>query len=267
MTLTIGILNIKWTKSIFRGVKTMSIKSEAPQPKTEEPNTCSPNPLQNLNQLGQTQSPPLAPSNIHCLNIVGQVEGHIVLPPQNKTTKYEHIIPQLVAIEQNPQIEGVLIVLNTVGGDVEAGLAIAEMIKSMSKPTVSLVLGGGHSIGVPIAVSSNYSFIAETATMTIHPVRLTGLVIGVPQTYEYLDKMQDRIVKFVADNSEITEKKFRELMLRTGDLARDIGTVLMGREAVREKLINEIGGIGDAVRKLKEMINQTKQSQEGGLLQ
>jgi len=241
--------------------------NETPQTKPEEPQGCPPNPLQNLNQLGQTQSPPIPSSNIHCLNIVGQVEGHIVLPPQNKTTKYEHIIPQLVAIEQTPQIEGVLIVLNTVGGDVEAGLAIAEMIKSMSKPTVSLVLGGGHSIGVPIAVSANYSFIAETATMTIHPVRLTGLVIGVPQTYEYLDKMQDRIVKFVSENSGISEKKFRELMLKTGDLARDIGSVLVGTDAVKERLIDELGGIGQAVKKLKEMIKENKQSNNGGLLQ
>lgn len=235
-------------------------------PNTQEISNNPANSLHNLQNLGQTQNPPMAPSNIHCLNIVGQVEGHIVLPPQNKTTKYEHVIPQLVAIEQNPQIEGVLIILNTVGGDVEAGLAIAEMIKSMSKPTVSLVLGGGHSIGVPIAVSSDYSFIAETATMTIHPVRLTGLVIGVPQTYEYLDKMQDRIVKFVADNSGISEKKFRDLMLRTGNLARDIGTVLVGKDAVKEKLINQVGGIGEAVRKLNELIEDKKEN-AGGLLQ
>lgn len=172
-----------------------------------------------IKEFGQLEIPNIK-SNIHCLPIIGQIEGHLVLPPQNKTTKYEHIIPQLVAVEQNPEIEALLIILNTVGGDVEAGLAIAEMIVSMSKPTVSLVLGGGHSIGVPIAVSSQYSFIAETATMTIHPIRLNGLVIGVPQTYEYLDKMQDRVVRFVAKHSRISEGKFRELMFRTGELAR-----------------------------------------------
>ena len=166
-------------------------------------------------------------SRIHCLTIVGQVEGHVQLPPQNKTTKYEHIIPQIVAIEQNPKIEGLLLVLNTVGGDVEAGLAISEMVASLSKPTVSLVLGGGHSIGVPIAVSTDYSFIAETATMTIHPIRLTGLVIGVPQTFEYLDKMQERVIRFVTKHSKVTEDRFKELMFAKGNLTRDIGTNVM----------------------------------------
>jgi len=208
-----------------------------------------------IQQLGQLEVPK-AESNIHAITIVGQIEGHLVLPPQNKTTKYEHIIPQLVAIEQNPNIKGLLIILNTVGGDVEAGLAIAEMIVSMTKPTVSLVLGGGHSIGVPIAVASDYSFIAETATMTIHPIRLTGLVIGVPQTYEYLDKMQDRVIKFVVEHSNIDEKSFRELMFSTGNLARDIGTVLVGADAVKCGLIDEVGGIGQAVSKLEELINK-----------
>lgn len=208
----------------------------------------------NLQQLGQLEIPKME-SNFHSITIVGQIEGHLVLPPQNKTTKYEHIIPQLVAIEQNPNIKGLLIILNTVGGDVEAGLAISEMIVSMTKPTVSLVLGGGHSIGVPIAVASDYSFIAETATMTIHPIRLTGLVIGVPQTYEYLDKMQDRVIKFVIKHSKIDEESFRELMFSTGKLARDIGTVLVGSDAVTCGLIDEVGGIGQAVRKLEEMIN------------
>jgi len=207
-----------------------------------------------IQQLGQLEIPKME-SNFHSITIVGQIEGHLVLPPQNKTTKYEHIIPQLVAIEQNPNIKGLLIILNTVGGDVEAGLAIAEMIVSMTKPTVSLVLGGGHSIGVPIAVASDYSFIAETATMTIHPIRLTGLVIGVPQTYEYLDKMQDRVIKFVIEHSNIDENSFRELMFSTGKLARDIGTVLVGSDAVRCGLIDEVGGIGQAVKKLEEMIN------------
>lgn len=214
-------------------------------------------PINTIQQLGQMQVPKTE-SNIHCITIVGQIEGHIVLPPQNKTTKYEHIIPQLVAIEQNPEVEGLLIILNTVGGDVEAGLAIAEMIVSMSKPTVSLVLGGGHSIGVPIAVASDYSFIAETATMTIHPIRLTGLVIGVPQTYEYLDKMQDRVIKFVVEHSKINESTFRELMFSTGKLARDIGTILVGSDAVDCGLIDEVGGIGKAVTKLEELIREKK---------
>ncbi|WP_425291874.1 ClpP family protease [Caldanaerovirga acetigignens] len=210
-----------------------------------------------LQQLGQLEIPK-PESNIHCITIVGQIEGHIILPPQNKTTKYEHIIPQLVAIEQNPKIEGLLIILNTIGGDVEAGLALAEMIASMTKPTVSLVLGGGHSIGVPIAVASNYSFIAETATMTIHPIRLSGLVIGVPQTFEYLDKMQDRVIKFVVQHSKIEEETLRKLMFNTGQLARDIGTVLVGADAVRYGLIDEVGGLGEAVKKLEELINERK---------
>ncbi len=215
--------------------------------------------LDTIRELGQMEIPEMR-GNIHCLPIVGQVEGHLIMPPQNKTTKYEHVIPQLVAVEQNPEIEGMLIILNTVGGDVEGGLAIAEMIVGMSKPTVSLVLGGGHSIGVPIAVAASYSFVTESATMTVHPIRLTGLVIGVPQTYEYLDKMQDRVVRFVTQHSHVTEEKFRELMFRTGDLARDIGTVLVGRDAVECGLINEIGGLGQAVRKLKELIQQQKES-------
>lgn len=217
--------------------------------------------LKNIQALGQTTIPTVPENNIHTLIIVGQIEGHMVLPPKNKTTKYEHIIPQLVAIEQNKNIEGVLIILNTVGGDVEAGLAIAEMLESLSKATVSLVLGGGHSIGVPIAVSTDYSFIAETATMTIHPLRLTGMVVGVPQTYEYLEKMQDRVIRFVTKHSSITEDHFRELMFRTGDLVRDIGTVLVGKDAVASGLINEIGGVREALRKLEELIEIKVRSQ------
>jgi ATP-dependent protease ClpP protease subunit len=213
--------------------------------------------MESIKELGASPVPEVK-SNIHCLTIVGQIEGHLVLPPQNKTTKYEHLIPQLVALEQSPEVEGVLVVLNTVGGDVEAGLAIAEMIASLSKPTVSIVLGGGHSIGVPIAVAAQYSFIAETASMTIHPIRLNGLVIGVPQTYEYLDKMQDRVVRFVIQHSRISEASFRDLMFRTGELARDIGTVLIGREAVEKGLIDEVGGVGQAVNKLKSMIEEWK---------
>jgi len=193
--------------------------------------------------------------NIHCLTIIGQIEGHIILPPQNKTTKYEHIIPQLVAIEEDDDIDGLILILNTVGGDVEAGLAIAEMVASMSTPSVSLVLGGGHSIGVPMAVATKYSFIAPSATMTIHPLRLTGLIIGVPQTYEYFDKMQERVVQFVSNNSGITREKFRSLMLKTGELANDVGTVLFGEEAVQHGLINEVGGLSKALNKLYEFID------------
>ncbi|MDK2820544.1 MAG: hypothetical protein PWP31_509 [Clostridia bacterium] len=220
--------------------------------------------LQNIKELGQT-TVPTNKSDIHCLQIVGQIEGHLVMPPQNKTTKYEHIIPQLVAIEQDPNIKGLLVVLNTVGGDVEAGLAIAEMLISMSKPVVSLVLGGGHSIGVPISVAADYSYIAETATMTIHPIRLTGMVIGVPQTYEYLDKMQDRVIRFVTEHTNITEEKLRHLMFQTGELARDIGTVLVGKDAVEVGLINEVGGLADAVKRLRSLINERDNSTSGRL--
>lgn len=222
--------------------------------------------LENIQQLGQTTTPSME-SNIFCLSIIGQVEGHLVLPPQNKTTKYEHIIPQLVAAETNPKIEGILIILNTVGGDVEAGLAIAEMISTSSKPTVTIVLGGGHSIGVPIAVSSNFSIITETATMTIHPIRLNGLVIGVPQTFEYLDKMQDRVLNFVVRHSQITEDKFKELMLSTGNLARDIGTNVMGPDAVKYGLIDAIGGVGDGIKELNRLIEQHRQEKSGEMVQ
>ena len=197
-------------------------------------------------------------SPIHVLTIVGQIEGHISLPSQNKTTRYEHVLPQLVAIEQDPDIQAVLVLLNTVGGDVEAGLAIAELIRSMSKPSASIVLGGGHSIGVPIAVAADRSFIVATATMTIHPIRLSGMVIGVPQTYEYLDKMQDRVVHFVVANSGITQERYRELMFRTGELARDVGTILVGRDAVREGLIHEVGGMDRAMSALRDMIARGK---------
>ncbi|NLY89323.1 MAG: translocation-enhancing protein TepA [Firmicutes bacterium] len=209
--------------------------------------------LQSLKQLGQMSPPPQVASDIHCMVIVGQIEGHMLLPAKNKTTKYEHLIPQLVAIEQNPHIKGLLVILNTVGGDVEAGLAIAEMIESLSKATVSLVLGGGHSIGVPIATAADYSFIAATATMTIHPLRLTGMLIGVPQTYEYLEKMQDRVINFITGHSRISEERLRELMFKTGDLVRDVGTVLVGKDAVEEGIIDAVGGVSSALRKLKEL--------------
>lgn len=195
---------------------------------------------------------------IHCLTIVGQVEGHMILPPQNKTTKYEHVLPQLVAVEESPEIDGLLILLNTAGGDVEAGLAIAEMISSMKKPTVSLVLGGGHSIGVPLAVASKYSFIAPTATMTIHPIRMNGLVIGVPQTLSYFEKIQERIIRFVVDNSRMSDADFRRYCFETKELANDVGSVLDGPDAVKAGLIDELGGLAPAIEKLYRMIEQEK---------
>lgn len=222
---------------------------------TNTPETKQEEKLENIKELGQMEIPSYK-SEIHCLTINGQVEGHMVLSPQNKTTKYEHVIPQLVAVEENPNIKGLLVVLNTVGGDVEAGLALAEMIASLSKPSVSIVLGGGHSIGSSIAVSADYTFIAPSATMTIHPIRLTGLVIGVPQTYEYLDKMQDRVVKFIIEHSRIKEETFRDLMFKTGDLARDIGTVLVGEDAVECGLIDEVGGLKQTIAKLNELKEQ-----------
>lgn len=239
----------------------MDRKQEQTPPAREEQKPNVSPLIEKIQQLGQTNVPQMQDSNIHCLTIVGQIEGHLQLPPQNKTTKYEHIIPQIVAIEQNPKIEGLLVVLNTVGGDVEAGLAIAEMLASLSKPTVSLVLGGGHSIGVPIAVSADYSFIAETATMTIHPIRLTGLVIGVPQTFEYLDKMQERVINFVTKHSKIKEEQFKDLMFAKGNLTRDIGTNVIGADAVKYGLIDEVGGIGQAMEKLNELIQKRKEGE------
>jgi len=191
---------------------------------------------------------------IHCLTIIGQIEGHYILPATNKTTKYEHVIPQLLAVEQDPDIEGLVIILNTVGGDVEAGLAIAELLSGMKKPTVSLVLGGGHSIGVPLAVSARKSFIVPSATMTVHPVRMNGLVLGVPQTLSYFDKMQERIVKFVTDNSNITPERFRQLMMNKDELVMDVGTVLDGQSAVDEGLIDALGGVSDVIESLYAMI-------------
>lgn len=195
---------------------------------------------------------------IHCLTIIGQIEGHYILPAQNKTTKYEHVIPQLVAIEESDEIEGLIVILNTVGGDIEAGLAIAELISGMKTPVVSLVLGGGHSIGVPLAVSARKSFIVPSATMTIHPVRMNGLVLGVPQTLSYFDKMQERIVRFVTENSGISSEKYRSLMLETGELVMDVGTVLDGESAVKSGLIDELGGLSDALDCLYKMITEGK---------
>lgn len=193
---------------------------------------------------------------IHCLTIIGQIEGHYILPSQNKTTKYEHVIPQLVAIEESKEIDGLLIILNTVGGDVEAGLAIAELLSTMKTPTASLVLGGGHSIGVPLAVSCERSFIVPTATMTVHPVRMNGTVLGVPQTLSYFEKMQDRIARFVENNSQITADEFRALMMKTGELIMDVGTVLDGEEAVKCGLVDELGGLSDALDYLESVIER-----------
>ena len=195
---------------------------------------------------------------IHCLTIIGQVEGHYVLSSQNKTTKYEHIIPSLVAIEQDRSIEGLVIILNTVGGDVEAGLAIAELIAGMKTPTVSLVVGGGHSIGVPRAVSAKRSFIVPSASMTIHPVRMNGTVLGVPQTLSYFDKMQDRIIKFVTQNSHIDEQTFRRLMMNTEELVMDVGSVVEGESAVSIGLIDNLGGLSDAIESLYELIETSE---------
>lgn len=191
---------------------------------------------------------------IHCLTIIGQIEGHYILPPQNKTTKYEHIMPALVAIEQDPDIEGLLIILNTVGGDVEAGLAISELIAGMKKPTVSIVVGGGHSIGVPLAVSAKRSFIVPSATMTIHPVRMNGMLLGIPQTLSYFDRMQERIINFVTKNSGMSASRFKELMMKKDELVMDVGSVVDGETAVKEGLIDSLGGLSDAIQCLYDMI-------------
>ena len=215
----------------------------------------------NIEDLGsvETKNPR---GNIHCLNIIGQVEGQRVWPPQNKTTKYEHVLPQLIAIEENPEIDGLMVLLNTVGGDVEAGLAIAEMIAGMSKPTVSLVLGGGHSIGVPLAVATDYSFIAPTATMTVHPLRMNGVVIGVMQTFQYFQNMQDRIIDFVVSNSNISYDKFKQLMLTTDEIANDVGSILFAKKAVEYGLINEMGGLKDALEKMYELIEKERENKK-----
>ena len=216
--------------------------------------------IRQIKEMGSVTLPD-AKHVIHCLNIIGQVEGHYILPAQNKTTKYEHIIPALVAIEQDRSIEGLVIILNTVGGDVEAGLAIAELIASMKTPTVSMVVGGGHSIGVPLAVCAKKSFIVPSATMTIHPVRMNGLVLGVPQTLSYFDKMQERIVRFVCDNSAIKPERFRELMMSTGELVMDVGSVIDGEQAVKEGLIDRLGGLSEAIDCLYDMIENSSEKE------
>ncbi|WP_315114844.1 ATP-dependent Clp protease proteolytic subunit [uncultured Clostridium sp.] len=216
--------------------------------------------LNNIKELG-TINIPKQDDKIHILPIIGQIEGHMVLPAQTKSTKYEHLIPQLVSIEMNDEIEGVLIILNTVGGDVEAGLAIAEMINTLSKPTVSLVVGGGHSIGVPLATSANYSFISPSATMIVHPIRMNGLIIGVPQTFEYFDKMQERITDFIVRTSKIERDYLRKIMVMTDNLLNDMGTILIGEQAVECGLINQVGGLRDALDKLDILIKEKSTKQ------
>lgn len=198
---------------------------------------------------------------IHCLTIIGQVEGHMVLPPNTKTTKYEHVMPLLASIEESDDVDGLLLLLNTVGGDIEAGLAIAEMIAGMKKPTVTLVLGGGHSIGIPLAVSAKVNLIVPSASMTIHPVRMTGMMIAAPQTYHYFDKLQERIVAFVTKNSRISAEDFRRLMLSTEEMANDVGSVVYGEEAVKLGLMDRIGTLSDALESLYDMIEQRREEQ------
>lgn len=193
---------------------------------------------------------------IHCLTVIGTIEGHTLSPDAQKTTKYEHVIPQLVDIEEDPEIEGLLVILNTVGGDVEAGLALAELIAGVSKPSATLVLGGGHSIGVPLAVCGKETFIAPTASMTVHPVRMSGTVIAAPETYRYFERLQERIIQFVAANSRVTAERFRELMLSSGDMANDVGTVLYGEQTVAEGIIDRIGTLGDALEALYGQIER-----------
>lgn len=212
--------------------------------------------IQNIKQMGVPSMPTQPPKDIQCITIIGEIEGHFVGNPQKKATKYEHIIPMLYSVEENPEIKGVLIILNTVGGDVEAGLAIAELINSISKKVVTLVLGGSHSIGVPLATAGNYSFIAPTATMIVHPIRTNGLVIGVNETFEYFKKMQERIVQFIIRTSDIERDELEKIMHSKDELVSDVGSVLIGKEAVDCGLINEVGGLKHAIAKLKELIKE-----------
>ena len=200
-----------------------------------------------------------AKGKIYTLTIIGQVEGHMIAPETAKTTKYEHVLPLLAGIEESDDVDGLLLLLNTVGGDIEAGLAIAEMISGMKKPTVSLVLGGGHSIGIPLAVCTKKSFITPTASMTVHPVRMTGLVVGAPQTFRYFQRIQEQIADFVTTNSKISREKFEHYMMATGEMATDVGTILYGKEAVHSGLIDQLGGLNDALTALHRMIEQNKQ--------
>ena len=224
-------------------------------------NSSSGDEAQNIKDLGVSEVPGHVKNprgNIQYLPIVGHIEGHMLSSPQQKTTKYEHVLPQLVASSDNVEVDGLLILLNTVGGDVEAGLAISELVAGLGKPTVSLVIGGGHSIGVPLAVASDYSFIAPSATMTIHPIRMSGLVVGAQQTYDYFEKMQQRVLNFIVRNSKISNKRLSELMTDTSKLVQDVGTILIGEEAVKEGLIDEVGGLSRALDKLYTMIEERR---------
>ena len=245
-------------KSILQNQLLNKIKADTTPSEASENTSMQDTQEERIIQTGSAGYIPNEISDIHCMTVIGQIEGHMVLPSQNKTTKYEHIIPQLIAVEESSAIKGLLLILNTVGGDVEAGLAIAEMISTMTTPVVSLVLGGGHSIGVPLAVSARYSFIAPTAAMTIHPIRINGLFIGSPQTYDYMNKMQERIVGFITEHSRLSRDELSRLMLNTGDIANEIGTVLIGKEAVDCGLINETGGLSQALSMLRMMINEKK---------
>lgn len=210
--------------------------------------------VENIKELGVSEES--KKRRIQMVPIIGQIEGHNVLPPQTKSTKYEHLLPQLIDFENDDEVKGVLIILNTVGGDVEAGLAIAEMIRSLSKATVSLVIGGGHSIGVPLATAADYSFISPSATMIIHPIRMNGLIIGVPQTFEYFNKMQERITEFIVRTSSISREDLKKLLVQTDDLLNDMGTILIGKQAVDHGIIDEVGGIKESVAKLNELIDK-----------
>ncbi len=215
---------------------------------------------QNIEEQGQIQlnnSP--KKHNIHLLSIIGEIEGHELAANSTKTTKYEHVLPKLAQVEDDQDVDGLLVLLNTVGGDVESGLAIAEMIASMKKPSVSLVLGGSHSIGIPLAVSTDYSFIVPSGTMVVHPVRMNGLVIGAPQSFDYFKQMQDRIAQFITGHSFITEERFLELMMETGKMTKDLGTILVGGQAVEEGIINEVGGIKDALNRIHSMIDEEQE--------
>lgn len=232
------------------------MSNEDEKAKSKENDTKERDAVENIKDLGVPNVPIDDSERIQILPIIGQIEGHMMLSPQTKATKYEHIIPQLIAMEQNDKVKGVLIILNTVGGDIEAGLAISEMINSLSKPTVSLVIGGGHSIGVPLATSARYSFISPSATMIVHPIRMNGLVIGVPQTFDYFNKMQERINDFIIRTSSITKGQLKKLLVQTDELLNDMGTILIGKQAVDNGLIDEVGGIKQAIDKLNSLIDK-----------
>lgn len=237
--------------------KSKSVKNQSeedPENETEE--------IQNIKQMGVPSIPPQPKKDIQCITIIGEIEGHFMGNPQKKATKYEHIIPMLYSVEESPETKGVLVILNTVGGDVEAGLAIAELLNSISKKVVTLVLGGSHSIGVPLATAGDYSFIAPTATMIVHPIRTNGLVIGVNETFEYFKKMQERIVQFIIRTSDIEREELAKIMHSKDELVSDVGSVLIGKEAVECGLINEVGGLKEALNKLKELIRESEENSE-----